>query len=98
VRVIEHVFYPDFPPDEHAGQLVAWLRKPGANRTAMTARHGPSVTELRLPHRGHSALSASPAMGLWPVVETVTSPGCVGASAAGANAGSRADACTSSLR
>jgi hypothetical protein len=26
VRVIEHVFYPDFPPDEHAGQLVAWLR------------------------------------------------------------------------
>ncbi|WP_431042845.1 peroxiredoxin [Streptomyces sp. P1-3] len=24
--VIEHVFYPVFPPDEHAGQVLAWLR------------------------------------------------------------------------
>lgn len=23
--VIEHVFYPVFPPDEHAGQVLAWL-------------------------------------------------------------------------
>ncbi|MEW2458565.1 redoxin family protein [Streptomyces albus] len=27
--VIEHVFYPVFPPDQHAGQVLAWL---GANR------------------------------------------------------------------
>ncbi|MER6002622.1 MerR family transcriptional regulator [Nonomuraea angiospora] len=24
--VIEHVFYPIFPPDEHAGQVLTWLR------------------------------------------------------------------------
>ncbi|MFD9484361.1 hypothetical protein ACFWBX_10210 [Streptomyces sp. NPDC059991] len=24
--VIEHVFYPVFPPNEHAGQVLAWLR------------------------------------------------------------------------
>lgn len=24
--VIEHVFYPVFPPDEHAAQVLAWLR------------------------------------------------------------------------
>ncbi|MFK0156230.1 redoxin family protein [Streptomyces sp. NPDC090493] len=24
--VIEHVFYPVFPPDEHAGQVLTWLR------------------------------------------------------------------------
>ncbi|MDQ0377986.1 peroxiredoxin [Amycolatopsis thermophila] len=24
--VVEHVFYPVFPPDEHAGQVLAWLR------------------------------------------------------------------------
>ncbi len=24
--VIEHVFYPIFPPDEHAEQVLAWLR------------------------------------------------------------------------
>ncbi|MGP3963207.1 MerR family transcriptional regulator [Nonomuraea sp. 3N208] len=24
--VIEHVFYPVFPPDQHAGQVLAWLR------------------------------------------------------------------------
>lgn len=24
--VIEHVFYPIFPPDEHAAQVLAWLR------------------------------------------------------------------------
>lgn len=23
---VEHVFYPVFPPDEHAGQVLAWLR------------------------------------------------------------------------
>ncbi|MFJ9664269.1 redoxin family protein [Streptomyces sp. NPDC101219] len=25
--VIEHVFYPIFPPDKHAGQVLAWLRE-----------------------------------------------------------------------
>ena len=29
---IEHVFYPVFPPDEHAGEVVAWLRSNRANR------------------------------------------------------------------
>ncbi|MFD4504823.1 peroxiredoxin [Streptomyces sp. NPDC058457] len=24
--VVEHVFYPVFPPDEHAGQVLSWLR------------------------------------------------------------------------
>lgn len=24
--VIEHVFYPVFPPDQHAGQVLSWLR------------------------------------------------------------------------
>jgi peroxiredoxin len=24
--VIEHVFYPVFPPNEHAEQVLAWLR------------------------------------------------------------------------
>ncbi len=24
--VIEHVFYPIFPPDQHAGEVLAWLR------------------------------------------------------------------------
>ncbi len=24
--VIEHVFYPIFPPDQHAGQVLSWLR------------------------------------------------------------------------
>jgi peroxiredoxin len=23
--IIEHVFYPVFPPDENAGEVVAWL-------------------------------------------------------------------------
>jgi peroxiredoxin len=23
---IEHVFYPVFPPDTHAGEVLAWLR------------------------------------------------------------------------
>lgn len=27
--IIEHVFYPVFPPDEHAGQVLAWLRGHG---------------------------------------------------------------------
>src|SRR5579872_3819887 len=27
--IIEHVFYPVFPPDEHAGQVVVWLRGHG---------------------------------------------------------------------
>ncbi|MBO0805518.1 MAG: peroxiredoxin [Nocardiopsaceae bacterium] len=26
-NVIEHAFYPVFPPDEHAGQVLAWLRE-----------------------------------------------------------------------
>ena len=26
---IEHVFYPVFPPDRHAGEVVAWLRDHG---------------------------------------------------------------------
>jgi peroxiredoxin len=25
-RVVEHVFYPVFPPGEHAGEVLAWLR------------------------------------------------------------------------
>jgi peroxiredoxin len=25
-RAVEHVFYPVFPPDRHAGEVVAWLR------------------------------------------------------------------------
>ncbi|WP_314173938.1 peroxiredoxin [Streptomyces winkii] len=25
--VIEHVFYPVFPPNEHAGEVLAWLRR-----------------------------------------------------------------------
>lgn len=25
-NVIEHVIYPIFPPDEHAGQVLTWLR------------------------------------------------------------------------
>ena len=25
--VIEHVFYPVFPPDTHAGEVLAWLRR-----------------------------------------------------------------------
>ena len=28
---IEHVFYPVFPPDKHAEEVIAWLK---ANRTA----------------------------------------------------------------
>jgi peroxiredoxin len=28
--VIEHVFYPVFPPNEHAGQVLAWLRTAAA--------------------------------------------------------------------
>jgi peroxiredoxin len=24
--VIEHIFYPVFPPDQNAAQVVAWLR------------------------------------------------------------------------
>jgi len=28
--VVEHVFHPVFPPDAHAGQVVAWLRAAGA--------------------------------------------------------------------
>jgi peroxiredoxin len=31
---VEHVFYPVFPPDEHAGQVLAWLRGPGRDRRA----------------------------------------------------------------
>ena len=27
---IEHVFYPVFPPDRHAGEVVAWLREHGS--------------------------------------------------------------------
>jgi len=26
---IEHAFYPVFPPDRHAGEVVAWLRDHG---------------------------------------------------------------------
>ena len=26
-RAIEHVFYPVFPPDRHAGEVLAWLRE-----------------------------------------------------------------------
>ena len=26
---IEHVFYPIFPPDKHAGEVVAWLKENG---------------------------------------------------------------------
>lgn len=26
---IDHVFYPVFPPDEHAGEVLAWLAGPG---------------------------------------------------------------------
>ncbi|WP_455402970.1 hypothetical protein [Streptomyces bambusae] len=25
--VVEHVFYPVFPPDAHAGQVLDWLRE-----------------------------------------------------------------------
>jgi peroxiredoxin len=25
-QTIEHVFYPVFPPDEHAATVLAWLR------------------------------------------------------------------------
>lgn len=35
--VIEHVFYPVFPPDANAGEVVAWLRTRGAPTTAPTA-------------------------------------------------------------
>lgn len=35
--VVEHVFYPVFPPDEHAREVVAWLRgAPPANPTPVT--------------------------------------------------------------
>lgn len=30
---IEHVFYPVFPPDEHAGQVLSWLRAHPADRS-----------------------------------------------------------------
>jgi peroxiredoxin len=29
--VIEHVFYPVFPPNQHAGEVVAWLKAHSAN-------------------------------------------------------------------
>ena len=29
-RTIEHVFYPVFPPDRHAGEVLAWLRERAA--------------------------------------------------------------------
>jgi peroxiredoxin len=32
--VIEHVFYPVFPPDKHAGEVLGWLQ---ANPAASTA-------------------------------------------------------------
>lgn len=42
VRVIEHVFYLVFPPDEHAGHLVAWLR---ATRREQNSHDGPARAE-----------------------------------------------------
>ena len=31
-NTIEHVFYPVFPPDKHAEEVIAWLKaiRPGA--------------------------------------------------------------------
>lgn len=31
---IEHVFYPVFPPDRNAGEVIAWLKSSGSNRGA----------------------------------------------------------------
>jgi peroxiredoxin len=31
---IEHVFYPVFPPDGHAGQVLAWLRVHASDRSS----------------------------------------------------------------
>jgi peroxiredoxin len=34
--IIEHVFYPIFPPNEHAEQVLAWLRTTDANTSSIS--------------------------------------------------------------
>ncbi|WP_228561101.1 redoxin family protein [Catenulispora pinisilvae] len=37
---VEHAFYPVFPPDRHAGQVLAWLRDNPLWDSPMTSRSG----------------------------------------------------------
>ncbi|HLV57960.1 MAG TPA: peroxiredoxin [Natronosporangium sp.] len=38
--VVEHVFYPVFPPDTHAAEVLAWLTSDGRGRPGAAARPG----------------------------------------------------------